>query len=327
MTIINFRAEDWNRDGNTVKIERPVLQLERDHNAFDQVLRRHTFTKSFAFFIFPPDGGLEKVKSSHPDQLFTVPRMGAVLVQTINDYGHAYDNSEIDKLFEILSDLVKHEEFSPKAQDIRKDNKSRSKVIRIFSALVLIAAIVLSFLFILAEKNPSNHLPISSTANPSSTVSFAEKRADYSLSISSIYAPLFDACSQDALDRIAATINCHSIKRQSDGAIQIDPGESSKAQVVDTAASTFTEIITHLFNTKALPDFSSIRINNHSQFTVFVTSQSHNSNESVIIEEMLRLGVLFSVLEDHSPELFSIVFLSQEGQELHTITLNSFMNH
>lgn len=322
-----WTGEDWNRDGSIVTIERPVTRLEKDHNIFDQVLRKYTFTKSFAFLIFPADGGLERVKSSYLDQMFTVPRMGAVLVHTINDYGHAYDDSDIDKIFDILSDLVKHEELSPKAHENNEIKRSSpSSFIRIFSALILIAAVTLSIFYILTKRNQSTYLPAIPTYQPSSTISTPVNKANSVLSLSSVYGSLFETCSQSELDQIAAVIGCRGINRQPDGTIQIELDDNSNTQVIDAANSAFTEIITQLFNANSLPDFTSIRIDNHSQFTVFVTSQQQNSNESVIIEEMLRLGVLYAVLENRKPDSFSIVILSQDGQKLNTITPNSFMH-
>lgn len=98
-----WTAEDYNRGGAVVKIERPVAALERDHVLLDQVLRRYTFTKSFAFLILPQDAGLEKVRSVHLDQMLTVPRMAGILIRSINDYGHAYDKADVDKVYDILS--------------------------------------------------------------------------------------------------------------------------------------------------------------------------------------------------------------------------------
>lgn len=325
-----WTAENVNKNSEIIKIERPVVSLEKDHSILDQLLRQYTFTKSFAFLIFPQDGGLEKVNSLHLEQMLTLPRMGSILVRTIDDYGHAYDKAGIDKVYDILSKLVKKQPI-PHQDHIAKfqKNKTRSKIRRLLSILFLLATVAVAVAFIVTKHGQLNFLPPTSseihqapeytvTQSPSSSI-------DHVFVIPSTYRSLFDPYTQDELERAAVRIDCNGFQRQDDGSIEMSFAITPE-HTLSAASSVFQEKINQLFDSRALPDFTSIRTDNHTQFTVFVTSQELNSTEKSVVDEMYRLGILYAVLENRTPDTFSIVFRGQEGQELSATTLHDYIS-
>ena len=322
-----WTAENVNKNGESINIERPVVSLEKDHSVLDQLLRRYTFTKSFAFLIFPQDGGLEKVTSAHLDQMLTLPRMGGILVRTINDYGHAYDKTDIDRVYDILSKLIKkppipHQEHVAKSRKV----KTHSKVRRLLSILFLLATLTIAVVFIIAKHGRPELLPAGMRQESSSTVTTPPpQNNDRWYVIPSTYRSLFDQYTQSELDRAAARIDCRGFQRQDDGSFEISSARTP-THILSAAASSFQENISQLFDSRALPDFTSIRTDNHTQFTVFVTSQELNSTEKSVVDEMYRLGILYAVLENRTPDTFSIVFRGQEGQELSATTLHDYIS-
>ncbi len=320
-----WTAENINKNGEIGKIERPVVSLEKDHSILDQLLRRYTFTKSFAFLIFPQDGGLEKVNSVHLDQMLTLPRMGGILIRAINDYGHAYDKADIDKLYDILSKLIKKQPI-PHQEQIAKSHKvkTHSKIRRFLAILFLLAALVAAVAFIITKQDQPVFLPAGMRQEPSSTVTATPPQSsDRLYVIPSAYRSLFDQYAQSELNRAAAEIDCSGFQRQDDGSIVISSVRTVD-HILSSASSAFQNSVGQLFDSRALSDFTSIRTENHTQFTVFVTSQEINSTEALVVEEMYRLGLLYAALENRSPDTFSIVFRGQEGQELSVTTLYDY---
>ena len=322
-----WTAENINKNGEIGKIERPVVSLEKDHSILDQLLRRYTFTKSFAFLIFPQDGGLEKVNSVHLDQMLTLPRMGGILIRAINDYGHAYDKADIDKLYDILSKLIKKQPI-PHQEQIAKSHKvkTHSKIRRFLAILFLLAALVAAVAFIITKQDQPVFLPSGMRQEPSSTVTATPPQSsDRLYVIPSAYRSLFDQYAQSELNRAAAEIDCSGFQRQDDGSIVISSVRTVD-HILSSASSAFQNSVGQLFDSRALSDFTSIRTENHTQFTVFVTSQEINSTEALVVEEMYRLGLLYAALENRSPDTFSIVFRGQEGQELSVTTLYDYIS-
>ena len=322
-----WTAENINKNGEIGKIERPVVSLEKDHSILDQLLRRYTFTKSFAFLIFPQDGGLEKVNSVHLDQMLTLPRMGGILIRAINDYGHAYDKADIDKLYDILSKLIKKQPI-PHQEQIAKSHKvkTHSKIRRFLAILFLLAALVAAVAFIITKQDQPVFLPAGMRQEPSSTVTATPPQSsDRLYVIPSAYRSLFDQYAQSELNRAAAEIDCSGFQRQDDGSIVISSVRTVD-HILSSASSAFQNSVGQLFDSRALSDFTSIRTENHTQFTVFVTSQELNSTEALVVEEMYRLGLLYAALENRSPDTFSIVFRGQEGQELSVTTLYDYIS-
>ena len=322
-----WTAENINKNGEIGKIERPVVSLEKDHSILDQLLRRYTFTKSFAFLIFPQDGGLEKVNSVHLDQMLTLPRMGGILIRAINDYGHAYDKADIDKLYDILSKLIKKQPI-PHQEQIAKSHKvkTHSKIRRFLAILFLLAALVAAVAFIITKQDQPVFLPAGMRQEPSSTVTATPPQSsDRLYVIPSAYRSLFDQYAQSELNRAAAEIDCSGFQRQDDGSIVISSVRTVD-HILSSASSAFQNSVGQLFDSRALSDFTSIRTENHTQFTVFVTSQEINSTEALVVEEMYRLGLLYAALENRSPDTFSIVFRGQEGQELSVTTLYDYIS-
>jgi len=322
-----WTAENINKNGEIGKIERPVVSLEKDHSILDQLLRRYTFTKSFAFLIFPQDGGLEKVNSVHLDQMLTLPRMGGILIRAINDYGHAYDKADIDKLYDILSKLIKKQPI-PHQEQIAKSHKvkTHSRIRRFLAILFLLAALVAAVAFIITKQDQPVFLPAGMRQEPSSTVTATPPQSsDRLYVIPSAYRSLFDQYAQSELNRAAAEIDCSGFQRQDDGSIVISSVRTVD-HILSSASSAFQNSVGQLFDSRALSDFTSIRTENHTQFTVFVTSQEINSTEALVVEEMYRLGLLYAALENRSPDTFSIVFRGQEGQELSVTTLYDYIS-
>ncbi len=322
-----WTAENINKNGEIGKIERPVVSLEKDHSILDQLLRRYTFTKSFAFLVFPQDGGLEKVNSVHLDQMLTLPRMGGILIRAINDYGHAYDKADIDKLYDILSKLIKKQPI-PHQEQIAKSHKvkTHSKIRRFLAILFLLAALVAAVAFIITKQDQPVFLPSGMRQEPSSTVTATPPQSsDRLYVIPSAYRSLFDQYAQSELNRAAAEIDCSGFQRQDDGSIVISSVRTVD-HILSSASSAFQNSVGQLFDSRALSDFTSIRTENHTQFTVFVTSQEINSTEALVVEEMYRLGLLYAALENRSPDTFSIVFRGQEGQELSVTTLYDYIS-
>jgi hypothetical protein len=322
-----WTAENINKNGEIGKIERPVVSLEKDHSILDQLLRRYTFTKSFAFLIFPQDGGLEKVNSVHLDQMLTLPRMGGILIRAINDYGHAYDKADIDKIYDILSKLIKKQPI-PHQEQIAKSHKvkTHSRIRRFLAILFLLAALVAAVAFIITKQDQPVFLPAGMRQEPSSTVTATPPQSsDRLYVIPSAYRSLFDQYAQSELNRAAAEIDCSGFQRQDDGSIVISSVRTVD-HILSSASSAFQNSVGQLFDSRALSDFTSIRTENHTQFTVFVTSQELNSTEALVVEEMYRLGLLYAALENRSPDTFSIVFRGQEGQELSVTTLYDYIS-
>jgi len=322
-----WTAENINKNGEIGKIERPVVSLEKDHSILDQLLRRYTFTKSFAFLIFPQDGGLEKVNSVHLDQMLTLPRMGGILIRAINDYGHAYDKADIDKIYDILSKLIKKQPI-PHQEQIAKSHKvkTHSRIRRFLAILFLLAALVAAVAFIITKQDQPVFLPAGMRQEPSSTVTATPPQSsDRLYVIPSAYRSLFDQYAQSELNRAAAEIDCSGFQRQDDGSIVISSVRTVD-HILSSASSAFQNSVGQLFDSRALSDFTSIRTENHTQFTVFVTSQEINSTEALVVEEMYRLGLLYAALENRSPDTFSIVFRGQEGQELSVTTLYDYIS-
>ena len=322
-----WTAENINKNGEIVKIERPVVSLEKDHSILDQLLRRFAYTKSFAFLIFPQDGGLEKVTSVYLNQMLTLPRMGSILVQTIDDYGHAYDKADIEKVYGILSKLIKKQPI-PHQEQIAKSHevKTHARIRRFLAILFLLATLTVAIAFIITKHVQPGFLPEGMRQEPRSTVTATPTQSsDRLYFIPSAYRSLFDQYAQSELDRAAARIDCSRFQRQDDGSIIISSARTAD-HILSAASSTFQNSVGQLFDSRALSDFTSIRTENHTQFIVFVTSQDLNSAEALVVDEMCRLGLLYAALENRSPDTFSIVFWGQEGQELSATTLYDYIS-
>ena len=325
-----WTAEDSFNGGTVIKIERPVTQLEKDHSLLDQVLRRYTFTKSFAFLIFPSDSGLEKVKSVYTDQMLTLLRMGSILLKNIDSYGHAYDKQTVDKVYDILSGLASRQEIPhpdqiEKSKQIHKKNKST----RIAAILVILCVSALSVYFIFLK----GQLPgiIRQTArSPIQTEAPVYKPSPPAQSnvytLSGLCSSLYNSIDESSFYQTAAALGCRVLKYLPGEEIQLSLPIGSEPDICNNASTLFQDKVDNLFSDKLLPHFTSVRINDHSQFTIFVTGEDTNSKEDNLISEMFRLGVFLATLEGRSPETFFVVFLSQTGQEINTITLENYLS-
>lgn len=319
-----WTAEDNRNRGAVIRIERPVSLLEKNHSVLDRALRRYTFTKSFAFLIFPDDGGLERVTSVHLDQMLTVPRMSAILIRTIDNYGHVYDRSTVDKVYGILSNLAGGHENNqntkvPKAQ-------RRARTIRIFSVFVILSACFLSLLFLLNKDDLS--LKHSRLFSPEKLIvqNNSQSTADISTYIiPSVCSPLFSPFDQNAMDQAAKALGIRSFECQHDGSISCALNEQEKSSILAAADFAFHNKLDSLFSQKALPHFTSVRTNDHAQFTIFVTSQEQNTTESEIVAELLRFGVLCAILETQPLDSVSVSFLNQAGQGLSKTSLSDYI--
>lgn len=324
-----WTAEDSFNGGTVIKIERPVTRLEKDHNLLDQVLRRYTFTKSFAFLIFPSDSGLEKVWPVYTDQMLTLPRMGSILVKNIDNYGHAYDKQTVDKVYDILSRLASRQEIPhPDQIEKIKQTHKKNKSTRIAAILVILCVSALSvyFIFLKGQLPGIIRQTVGSSIQTEAPIYKPSPPAQSNVyKLSGLCSSLYNSIDESSFYRTFTTIGCRVQKYLPGEEIQFSLPVDSEQDVCNHASTLFQSTTDSLFSQKLLPHFTSVRINDHAKFTVFVIGEDTNSKEDNLISEMFRLGVFLATLEGRSPETFSVVFLSQTGQEINTITLENYL--
>ena len=323
--------------GSILKIERPVSLLEKDHAALDQVLRKYTFVKSFAFLIYPEDSGLDRVITNHLDQMLTLSRIKGILLDCINRYGHAYNKADIDKIYDIFK-KISVENGSAFSTGNKKPSKTRkiNHGIRVFSVLVLLLIAFYSWLYIsrdgdipkpfsrfstIFEKAQGAPQPQISHAVPQQSLRHGYEE----YIIPSEYSSLYSSVSQDVLDQTGIALGFRSFQFLPDGSISCTLKEEEKYNILATMDSAFQKTMDTLFSENAIPHFTSVRTNDHTQYVVFLLSETRNSEESIVINELFRLAVLNAVLEKQPVHDISVRFLSQAGLEYSKLRLPDYL--
>ena len=323
--------------GSTLKIERPVAVLEKDHAVLDQVIRKYTFAKSFAFLIYPENSGLERIITNHLDQMLTLPRIKGILLDNINRYGHAYSKEDIDKIYDIFRKMsVDDESSSPKKNKKQPKVRKNSQGIRIFAVFSLLFIVFFSLLYIsndrifsdifsrfsaTFEKPQDVLLPISNNDVSQQVIPYGYRE----YTIPSEYSSLYSSISQDNLDQTSAALGFHSFQFRPDGSISLVLKEENKHDTLSAIDSAFQKTIDSLFSENAIPHFTSVRTNDHAQYVIFLLSETYNTEEAIVINEVFRLAVLNAVLEEHSLHDISVRFLSQAGLEYSRLSLVDYL--
>ena len=324
--------------GSTLKIERPVAVLEKDHAILDQVIRKYTFARSFAFLIYPENSGLERVITNHLDQMLTIPRTKGILLDCINRYGHAYSKEDIDKVYDILRKMSLDVEGSSQKRNVKKQPKEQKNRhgIRIFAVFSLLFIVFISWLYISNHSNfsemfsrfPENFAKPQEVPQPNNNISVFQQTIPNGYMVYTIpseYSSLYSSISQDSLNQTSAALGFRSFQLQSDGSISCVLKEENKYNILTAMDSAFQKTMDTLFSENAIPHFTSVRTNDHTQYVIFLLSETFNAEESIVIGELFRLAVLNAALEEQPIRDISVRFLSQAGLEYSKLSLLDYL--
>lgn len=327
-----WTAAERGQENQPFKIERPVLQLERDQNILEQILRKYFFTKTFAFLLYPEDGGVENVRTNHQDQMLTEPRMYSVLLHMIDTYGYVYNQVGVDKMTELITLLVKNSAPDPQAAGhVRTKHRKGKIAARVFALFIILAVAALAYLY------SSGRLDFSSLPSLAPFVDNLKDRLGLhnDLALPSLPAPspmhvpaipveysaLFEAYSEDTLNSLGRKVGFEAVERRADGSILLRMDDDKREEILAAADRIFHEMIDALFASMQLSEITSVRTDDRKRLVLFVASQDFNETDSSVITELARYGMICSVLEDHPPEDFAILLFSQSGQKLNTLTI------
>ncbi len=301
------------------RIERPVTLLEKDHYTLDSILRQHLFTKSFAFLIYPDDSGLEKIESQHLNQMLTISRMNEILTSEINHYGNVYNNDDIARLNRILSNITIVQEYSTLIESVRA--KRHSKLPRAIGVFTVIALIVAAGFFILWEGDyADSYLPgYTSTANPSA------EHDSVQFTIVPRYGQLFAVFSQSDFDSKASRLGFEKFTKNADGSVSFQIRKDKKAEILSSICSVFDNDVGQFFKGEDIPNYTSIRTDDHISYIIFASTSDLTSREYDYIFELISFGVLNATVNRHPIDEVEVTILGQAGEHLRTIKPDDYV--
>lgn len=350
-----WTAAERGKEDHPFSVERPVLLLEKDQNILEQILRKYFFTKTFAFLLFPEDGGLENVRTNHRDQFLTERTLYSVVLHMIDAYGYVYNQVGVDKMTELIALLVKNSAEDPQTAGGKHAGRRKGKRAgRVFALLVILAAAGLAYLFSRGMLDPTalpsfapyvedikDRLGLDHDLSIPSVEDIKDRLgADHDLPIPSLPAPsasaqqltipadygkLFQPYTDDALHTQGRKVGFTAVERGADGTLLLRFANDRKTEILAEADRAFHGRIDTRSALGQLSDITSVRTDDHEEFVLFVVSQSLDDREENIVRECARYGILCAYLEDRLPESFSITIRNQSGQKLSTYTIKDFI--